>query len=274
MQTISGEEIFSNVQVGALRMLIASVVLLPFAIKALGIIRDWKIFLKLLAVGLFGNFFPAFLFTYAETGISSGYTGMLNSFTPIFALLISIIFFNQKISLVQYVGSIIGIVGIVVLSLAGGVSFDTSFKYVLMVIVATLCYAISLNVIKYLLHGVKSIHVTALAFATILLPSAIIVFFSGTVTTIQENSNAGVGLFYISILSIVGTALAVFLFNVLIGGSSVVFASSVTYLIPIFAMIFGLLFGESIGNAQLIGIFIVLFGVLLANGKIFTRKAI
>lgn len=268
MQTVNGEAIFNSVQVGSLRMFIASLVLLPFAIKAFGSVNNWRLFVKLLAVGLFGNFFPAFLFTYAETGISSGYTGMLNSFTPIFALVISIVFFRERLSNVQYVGSAVGIFGIVMLSLASGDSFEGGFKYVLMVILATLCYAISLNVIKYMLKGVKSIHITALAFSTIFIPSIFVVVTSDVYQTIRSNEFAYQGLVWIFILSVIGTALAVFLFNVLISNSSVVFASSVTYLIPIFALLFGLLYGEEIVPLQILGMCIVLFGVLMANGKL------
>ena len=112
------------------------------------------------------------------------------------------------------------------------------------IVIATLCYAISVNVIKYKLSHLKNIELAALAFSLILFPSLLIGFCSGTIKTIQENEFALQGVFYISILSIVGTAIALVLFNNLISNSSVLFATSVTYLIPVVAVVIGLYFGE------------------------------
>src|SRR5690606_26713319 len=108
--------IFSDRQVGALRMLLASSVLLPFAFRAIRKVRSWKVWLALLGSGVCGNFVPAFLFTYAEKGVSSGYAGMLNSFTPIFTLLIGLLFFKNKLTTLQLLGVFIGTIGIVLLS--------------------------------------------------------------------------------------------------------------------------------------------------------------
>jgi len=108
MQTSDGSPVFSDTQVGALRMALASLVLLPLGLRFLGKIRNYKQFFSLTIVGLSGNFFPAFLFTYAESGISSGLAGMLNSFTPIFTIIIGMSFFKVKLSLIQLFGVLIG----------------------------------------------------------------------------------------------------------------------------------------------------------------------
>ena len=97
MTSISGESIFSDSQVASLRMLIAGLGLLPFALFKLRRLLVKKDFWLLLIVGLSGNFIPAFLFTYAETHISSGLAGIMNSFTPIFTLLVGYLFFSNKI---------------------------------------------------------------------------------------------------------------------------------------------------------------------------------
>ena len=99
-----GSPIFSDTQVGSLRMLIASLVLLPFGLKHLKHIKNFKQLLSLSIVGFFGNFFPAFLFTYSETGISSGFAGMLNSFTPIFTVLIGYFIYKERLSRNQWLG--------------------------------------------------------------------------------------------------------------------------------------------------------------------------
>lgn len=261
-----GSAIFSDTQVGAIRMLIAGCVLLPFALRAVQKIKSFKQFLLLGLVGLSGNFFPAFLFTYAETGLSSGFAGMLNSFTPIFTILIGFFIYRIRITPIQLIGVAIGSVGIVLLMIAGkSLSMTGTWYHILAIVLATLFYAISLTTIKYKLQEFKSFEITSLAFLIILLPSVFANFQFGTLKTLQENPNAWEGLGYISILAIVGTALAVILFNQLISTSSALFASSVTYFIPIVAVLFGISYGEKIGWGQVGSMAIVLSGVFIAN---------
>src|SRR5690554_1083966 len=124
----TGDLIFSSNQVGSMRMLFASTVLLPMGLRSLKIITTYKIGISLAVVSLAGSFIPAFLFTYAETGISSGYAGMLNSTTPIFTLLIGALFFRKKMLQMQVIGVLIGTIGII--ALVNGVStVDTSGTY-------------------------------------------------------------------------------------------------------------------------------------------------
>ncbi|MBI1836005.1 MAG: DMT family transporter [Flavobacteriia bacterium] len=270
MFTASNEPIFSDPQVGALRMVIAGLVLLPFAFKCYKKIQTFKEFFCLAIVGFTGNFFPAFLFTYAETGISSGYAGMLNSFTPIFTMLIGFLVFKNKLTLIQFIGLIIGSLGIVLLVNNAAVQpehiqIKSSLLPVLAVVLATFFYGISLNYIKYTLQKFQAIEITSLAFGIIFIPSVIVALLLGTTETIQTNSFALQGLFYISILSIVGTALAVMLFNIVIANSSTLFASSVTYFIPIVAVFIGLAFGEKITLGQVGAMVVILLGVFVAN---------
>lgn len=270
MFTDDHQPIFSDVQVGALRMLIASLVLLPFALKSLRKIQTLKEFICLGIAGFTGNFFPSFLFTYAENGISSGYAGMLNSFTPIFSIIIGLIVFKNRVSLIQFIGLIIGSIGIVLLiNNAGSDLSNSTFKgdwtHVLAIVFATFFYAVSLNTIKYTLQKFEAIEITSLAFMIILLPSLFTGYTSGTIQTIQNNSEALSGLLYISILSVFGTALAVVLFNKVIAFSSTLFASSVTYFIPIVAVLIGLSIGEQITLGQIGAMFVILFGVFVAN---------
>lgn len=261
-----GSAIFSDTQVGAIRMLIAGCVLLPFALRAVRKIKTFKQFLLLGLVGLSGNFFPAFLFTYAETGLSSGFAGMLNSFTPIFTILIGFFIYKIRLTPIQLIGVAIGSVGIILLMVAGkSLSMTGTWFHILAIVLATLFYAVSLTTIKYKLQEFKSFEITSLAFLIILLPSIFANFQFGTLKTLQENPNAWEGLGYISILAIVGTALAVILFNQLISTSSALFASSVTYFIPIVAVLFGISYGEKIGWGQVGSMVIVLSGVFIAN---------
>lgn len=266
MFTSNHEAIFSDSQVGSLRMLIASLVLLPFALKAIRKLKNLKDIIPLSIVGVCGSFIPAFLFTYAETGISSGYAGMLNSFTPIFALLIGFTVFKDRLTKIQMTGVAIGAIGVVSLMLAGqDLSIKGDFSHILAIVIATFLYAISLNTIKHKLQHLKGIEITSLSFLLILLPGLIMSLINGSFNEIATNQYALEGLIYLGILSIIGTAIAVVIFNQLITISSVLFASSVTYLIPIVAVIIGISFNETINAQQVGAMFIVLIGIFMSN---------
>lgn len=260
-----GTAIFSSEQVGSLRMLIAALALLPISIGKLKKL-SWKNILPLAIVGFCGNFFPAFLFTYAETGISSGLAGMLNSFTPIFTIIIGFLFFKTKLTNKQIIGTVIGTLGIIALVLTGKTaSLNGDWDHILAIVLATLLYAISLTTIKNKLSNFNSFEITSLAFL-IIFPFSIGGFFlADTIQTFKSNPLAYQGIFYIIILSIVGTALAVVLFNRIIAFSSALFASSVTYFIPIVAVFIGFAFGETLNAWQICSMLVVLTGVIIAN---------
>ena len=272
----NGDAIFSAPQVATLRILIASLVLLPFAIRSVRKLMVRKDFTVLLVVGLSGNLLPAFLFTYAQTGISSGLSGMLNSFTPVFTLIIGTLIFRVKVSNAQIIGSLIGLIGIVLLILWGKNStISGESKPILAVICATFLYGLSLNLIKHKLSAFKPIETTSLSFTTLLIPSIIGFFYFGTPKTIMYNHDASHALIFITILAVIGTAMAVFLFNGIIKISSALFASSVTYFIPIVAVIIGFLMKEKITSNQIFAMIIVLIGVLLIHhGDKFVKRGI
>ena len=269
------EEIFSSLQVGAMRMLLAGLVLLPFTFQVLRQLHSRKDLLYFATVGVCGNFIPAFLFTYAETHISSGLAGIMNSFTPIFTLLIGYLFFSNTISRYQFIGTLIGFCGITLLILnSGGIQTnDLQILPSLAIVLATFLYGISLNTIKFKLGAYKPLHVAAGGFGMVFIPSIIGFFTFDTLDVFKHNPDASSGFTAIAILAIVGTAFAVFLFNGIIQSSSALFASSVTYLIPIVAVIIGTYFHEHITSIQVFAMFIVISGVVLANyGHLFFKK--
>ena len=262
----TGDAIFSSNQVGTLRMLLAATVFLPIGVRRLSLLKNKKVFWSLMGVAFLGNFFPAFLFTFAETGISSGYAGMLNSCVPIFTLIIGATLFSQKLLKLQILGVILGTIGIV--GLVNGVTVvDTSgeWYHVFAVICATLCYASSVNIIRHNLGHLKPLSVTSIAFSLSFLPALILFFVFSVPETIETNIHASKALVYIGILAIVGTAIAVWIFNHLINRSSALFASSVTYFIPIVAVVIGFVDDEQISSLQIISMLVILFGVFIAN---------
>lgn len=283
-----GMEVFSSEQVAALRIVIAFLFLLPLMLK------HYKVNLKkywfgILMMGTFGNLIPAFLFTRAETGISSALAGMLNALTPVFAIIVGTLLFKTKTSFNQIIGVVVGFGGAILL-----VSFDEGSKsgtnnlsYALMVAAATFCYAISVNSIKKYLNDINSITATVWSFTfiglfTIVAPFLFDLFLPTENQTnlwpdffyrLKTIPNAWESLGYVSILAIIGSAISVILFNVLIKKSNAIFASSCTYLIPVVAMMWGVFDNERIVWPQYLSILVILVGIWLINKK-FTEKVI
>ena len=257
---------FDSDEVAALRITIASVFLLPLLVKYHNI--DLRKNLKgLILMGAFGNLIPAFLFTKAETEISSSLTGMLNALTPLFTILIGILFFKQTITKVKFFGVTIGFLGAIGLIVFGD-SHEQSknVMYCLLVVAATLCYAISVNGIRAYLSDIHSITATVWAF-TLMGPIAAIYLFGFTdVVKHATESPYGVSaLGYISILAIFGTAISVVIFNYLIKMSGAIFAASCTYLIPVVAIGWGLFDGEVVNPLQIAAVFVIIGGIWLIN---------
>jgi drug/metabolite transporter (DMT)-like permease len=262
-----GLEVFDNLQVAVLRILLASLLLLPIGLK-----NFWKVnkknILPLLATAFFGNGIPAFLFTKAQTVLSSSFTGMLNSLVPLFTLLLGVLFFKIKVTKINVTGVFIGLLGAVLLiAVQSNFNFGSpNVFYSFLVVLATLCYAISVNVIKQYLHNMDSQSITGIAF-TMLLPFMLIVFFSVFSWSDFQVKGALKATGYIFILSFFGTAMAVLLFNELIKYTSSLFASSVTYLIPVVAILWGVFDNEPVYGLSVVSIGIILLGVYLVNKR-------
>ncbi|MCX2740453.1 DMT family transporter [Pontibacter anaerobius] len=260
-----GLVVYSSDELGALRMVIACAALLPFAIKHMRKVEpgSWKF---LLGSGLLGNFFPAFLFAYAETRLASGLAGVLNSLTALFTLLVGAIFFSQSITWMRMLGIIIGIVGTAVLIFSGNGSADLDNKYYgLYIVLATIFYGGSVNIIKHRLHGIKPIAISSLALLTVGPVSLVYLLSTDFFYKLQHVPGAWEALMYIAILAVFSTAIALILFNKLIHISTTLFASSTTYLIPIVALMWGVLDGETIELWHYMGMVVILAGVFIVN---------
>lgn len=260
---------FTSDEVAALRITIASAFMLPFMVKYYKI--DLKKNLKgLLLMGVFGNLIPAFLFTHAETEISSSLTGMLNALTPLFTIIVGMLAFRQAAGRNQVAGVLVGFVGAIVLVIYGGEEGGQSKNviYSLLVALATLCYAISVNGIKAYLGHLNSLQATVWSFSLIGIPAAIYLFgFTDVVKHAQENPGAMASLGYVSILAIVGSAISVVIYNTLIKLSGTVFAASCTYLIPVVAIGWGIYDGESVHWMQVTAVGVIIAGIRLINRK-------
>lgn len=259
---------FTAGEVGTLRMFIAFLGLLPFSLPVIRKIERKKLPV-LFVVGLVGSLLPAILFAVAQTRLESAITGVINAMTPVFVLLIGLVFFHHKIKTINIIGIAIGFVGCTFIML-GGAYFDLSGVnlYALFVIAATVMYGTSVNLIKHYLTDIRSLHITAVSF-TLVSPISLGYLLTATdfLDKVGTNPEFLSGIAYVTTLALIGTAMALVIFNKLVKTASPIFASSVTYVIPIVAIGWGLFDGEELNIYQIIGIGIVLVGVYLANKK-------
>lgn len=261
-------DVYSSEEVAALRIFIAFLFLSPLMFWHVkrSLLKHWKSFI---GMGVLGNFIPAFLFTKAETGISSSLTGMLNSLTPLFTLLLGVLLFKTKTRWVNALGIMIGFAGAIGLLMVGkSEDMDNNMLFGFYVVLATICYALSVNIIKMGLNDVNSVTATVWAMMFIGPLAGIYLFgFTDFLDKISVHPQAMASLGYISILAIFGTALSVIIFNVLIRNTNALFASSVTYLIPVVAMGWGIMDGENVQLLHFLWIILILLGVYLVNKK-------
>lgn len=253
-------------QLGSLRIIFAAIFLLLIGFKSLAKIprHQWK-YIALTAT--LGTFFPAYLFAIAETQIDSSITAILNSLTPLNTLIFGVLSFGLTFRRAQIFGVIIGLIGTFLLIINGALHHpEQNYYYAILVLIASICYAINVNLIKKYLSDLSPLSISTGNFLVLLLPALIILFFSGFFEVIAVESVQHSVLF-VMILGVMGTGIANIIFFKNIQISSPVFATSVTYLIPIVAFGWGLLDNEMLTPVQFLGAFIILLGVYLSAKK-------
>ena len=255
-------------QLGALRTIITGLFLFLAGYSSIKSIRKekWK---WIILSGFLGSFFPAFFFAIAETEIDSAVASILNSLVPLNTILLGFAVFKLGSTRRQVIGVIIGFIGTAILILKGAeLNPEQNYMYAGYVIVSTIMYAANVNIIKRHLQDVKPLTIAVGNFVPLIIPAVIVLFYTNffSVTTFSH-PEFKISLFYVVILSFFGTALAKVLFNKLVQISSPVFASSVTYLMPIVALFWGVLDGEEFGVLQGLATIIILLGVYLSQKK-------
>ncbi|WP_283636328.1 DMT family transporter [Aquaticitalea lipolytica] len=226
--------------------------------------QQWK---WLVLSGFLGSFFPAFLFAIAETEIDSSIASILNSLVPLNTILMGFAIFKITSTKRQMLGVIVGFIGTAILILKGAnLNPNQNYLYAGFVIFSTIMYAANVNIIKRHLHSVKPLTIAVGNYVSIIIPAVIILLCSGFFSDTTFNKpDFKMSLVYVTILSFFGTALAKVMFNKLIHISTPVFASSVTYLMPIVALGWGILDGESFTITQGFASIIILIGVYLSH---------
>lgn len=261
-----GLKSFSSMQAAGIRILSASVILLPLAVRSLRGLKG-KDVVPLLIAGFIGSFIPAFLFTTAQTRIDSALAGMLNSLTPVFTLLVGVLFFRAKIKWLQLAGLLMGLIGALGIIVSGkDVSLSNINSYAFYIVLATTCYAFNINVVKTRLSHLSGIQITSLSFFFVG-PAAAGFLLATDFQTVLQNKDWVIHLSALVVLGVIGTAMAMLLMNSLIKHITAVFASSVTYVIPIFAIGWGLLDNEQLTKLHMLFMGVILLGVYLINRK-------
>ncbi len=259
-----GLRAFTPYQVASLRMFFAGLVLLPFAIKAFRKIPKEKMGLVIIS-GLVGNFIPAYLFCIAETKIDSALAGILNSLTPLFTILVGIVVYKAQTSAVKILGILIGFIGLTFLMLTGKELHLDHLSYASLVLIATLLYGINVHTVGRYLKEISSIQIASVAFSFLILPSATVLYFTGYFKMDFTNPLVVHSTLTSAVLGMVGTSMASILFYYLVKKAGVLFGSLVTYGIPVVAVAWGLIYGESLAPLQLLCLAVILLGVYIVN---------
>ena len=267
MYGAGNQPLLNAYQVAALRILSAGLALIPFLLKAHRRIPAASRGYIILS-GFLGSFLPAFLFCIAETKIDSALTAMLNTLTPICALLISVLVYDKKIAFNQFVGVLIGFAGCLLLFASKKSASGGEMIYAVLVIAATICYGLNVNMVRHKLAHVASMDIAAGAFAAFIIPSALVLFFTGVHHLPLTTPAFSKAILATAVLGIAGTAIASVIFYMLVKLAGSVFASMVTYGIPFVAILWGLLYGEHISLLQVFGLLVILCGVYLASSGI------
>ncbi|MBW1295243.1 DMT family transporter [Aquimarina litoralis] len=255
-------------QLGALRTLFAAVFLFLIGFRSMKTIKkeEWK---WIVISGFLGTFIPAFLFAFAETEIDSGIASVLNSTTPLVTLILGVLLFSIRFSRNQLIGVIIGLIGCLALIFEGAsVNPNQNYWYAGLVLCSSVCYATNVNIIKRYMQQISPMAIANGNFIVLVIPSLIVLYYSDFFETkVIQSPEVHTSLIYISILAVVGTGIAKVLFNKLVQISSPVFATSVTYTIPIVALMWGLLDGEEFSFYQVLAAGVIILGVYIANRK-------
>ncbi len=252
---------FSAIQVSALRIIISALVLAPFLRK---VAKEDYLFLAITA--FLGSGLPTFIYPLAISRVDSSVVGIINSLTPVFTLITGLIFFKIKVKWISVLGIFISLFGASLLILKGNSINELHISsFALVAMLAPMFYGFSSNVLKSKLNHIPALRLTAFTFA-LLLPFAIVILFSTDFLSVMKtHPKAYFSLGYISILAVLGTAFALVVFNFLIKKTTAVYASSVTFLMPVIVLLWGVFDGEDVGVLHIVALSLILFGVYVLN---------
>ena len=263
-----GLRAFDPDELGALRVAAASLFLLPVAVTQLSKLNQSD-YWKLLASGLMGIFIPAFLFAMAQTRLDSSVAGILNTLTPLFTMILGSLIFKQKFGVLAVLGILLGFGGTLILMFTrSGGNIGGFNLFALPIVIACFFYASNLNFIKFKIPDLPSLTITSVSLLLIGPPALIYLFaFTDFTQKFSTHPEAWKAFGFIVLLGLMSTAVATAIFNRLVKISSPMFVSSVTYIMPIVGVMWGVLDGEKLLAGHFLGMIAIITGVYLANRK-------
>lgn len=255
------------IQLGALRIIFTGIFL--FSTSASSIKKIQKKHWKYITFTAFAaSFFPVFLFAFSVYQIDSAVVSILNCFTPFNTLIFGAILFGFSFQKIQFYGILIGLLGCAILILSGAsLNENQNYWYSILVLIASLGYALNVNMVKKYLQDVPPRAIVTANFLLIFIPALIVLYTTGFFSDYVYNKEGIIALSYVAVLAVFGTGLAKIMYNKLVQISTPIFSSSVTYLIPLVAVFWGFMDGEEFGAIQLLGGIIILLGVYLVNKR-------
>ena len=259
--------VFSPYEIGAIRVVGSGIILAAIGIPAIFQMKRGTLLWVIIA-GFFGNFLPMFLFPIAQTQVSSSLAGILDSLVPIFILAFGFLLFGIKSKLTQVIGAMIGFLGATsLIYFSEGNTATSQFGYAMLIVLAGASYAVNSLIIKEKLPDLNAVKLTAAVYTFWAIPSGIILYFTGMIQTFKMQPTYVEPLFYMAFLTVFGTAIAMLLYFKLIQNTSAVFASISSYLLPVVAIIWGILDGEKFSVWYILGGILILIGIYLIREK-------
>ena len=260
---------FGPIPLILMRMGLGALLLLPllFSLRYFRLVWDNKG--SLFVLGLTNHVLPFTLLALATTRLEAGFTSLINATTPIFTALMGALFFSTPIQRQQYLGLAVAFIGVYVLS-ANRLDFALGGDgwFILAVLGATFCYGIAANYSKtYLSHlpvRVLAAGSTAMS-ALILLVPGVLLWPTEPISGLAWANGMA--------LAALSTTLAFLLYFGLLSSAGATATSTVTFLVPVSALLWGfLLLGERLSPQILIGMLITLMGTAIATRMIRLRR--
>ncbi|MFN0173858.1 MAG: DMT family transporter [Saprospiraceae bacterium] len=252
---------FGYFEAATIRLMSAGLAFLPFSLGNFGKIPRGQ-YGYVVLTALLGMFIPAFLFCLAQVKVQSSVAAMLNGLTPVFTFVFSIFIFHISYKINQVFGLLLGLACAILLAVERSDTAITFNWHAGLIILATLCYGFNINLIKQRLS-----HIPAVVLSTVTVSiTGLLAFFLAFLPNIENYHPSQIEwgpLLALFILGVFGTAIAQLIQYKLIKETSALFASSTTYIIPVVAVMWGILDGEQFQLIHALSIAGILAAVVL-----------
>lgn len=265
---------FGPIALMFIRVFVAAIILLPIAPLVMRANKDtpvrlmthWRAFL---VMGAFNSAIPFTLIAFSELTITASLASILNSLTPLCTAIVAAIWVGERLTPQKLLGAVLGIVGVGVLF--GGSPLEMTPAFIIAVvasILAALCYGIGTVYASQHIKGIPGIQASIgqLFAASILLALP-------TAVTVPDHPPSMLAIANLTALIVLSTSFAYLIYFYLLANVGPTRTASVTFLVPVFGTIWGILFlREPFSWGMLLGMTIILLSVGLVLGARF-RKA-